>query len=501
MTDAIRCWSKQKYFAMLFLFYLIAHGGILLIPNAIYWDDWTLYQVNPEIILDTFHQAGSMFNLTSYIHNSFLAVGPWFYKILTFILMFGAGVSLDRILKKHESLGPEARFLIVLFFLVLPFYWARVALIDIVYTISYFLFFFAWVIMDRHRFLALFLFFLSFSANSLLVFYALPFLDYYYRSVNGRFSLKSLISFSAHKIDFFLLPFIFFTIKIFLYPPNGLYEGYNEQYNFLSLFKSPVLMILDWMRLEVAILAFLFLTIFAYGIVSLLFNLSGNMAKRSALILFLLGFVAFVLAGFPYWILGYVPTFSEWTSRHQLLLPLGCSLLLLAFLAAINIHLRPVLLSIILSLSMILNLGTYKDFYFDWQKQKALITLMAENQLIRNADLVVFDDRARSLNAINRTYRNYEWNGLLANSFDDETRFGINKIERDRFIQGNFFKGYFSEGEKYRNGDFDPTKDLETVMVSIQPDGTRIQWLLGKEALLKIDVIKLPITVINLERS
>ena len=225
---------KKKY-GLFFVFYLVAHGGILLIPNAIYWDDWTLYQVEPEVIMDTFRQAGSMFNITGYTHVLFLSIGPWFYKVITFVLMFGSGVALDRIIKKYESVSIETRFLIVLFFLVLPFYWARVALIDIIYTISYFLFFVAWVLMSRSRALALILFFLSFNTNSLLVFYTLPFVDLYYRSYSSNIGIKTFLVFCRKNFDYFIVPFVFFFIKIEYFPPSGVYEGYNEQYSLYNL--------------------------------------------------------------------------------------------------------------------------------------------------------------------------------------------------------------------------------------------------------------------------
>lgn len=502
MTGTAEEWSEQKYFATLFLFYFIAHGGILFIPNAIYWDDWILYQANPKIILDIFQQTGSIFNLSGYTHNFFLSIGPWFYKILTFILMFGAGVSLDKILRKHDFFTPEARFLIVLFFLVLPFYWARVGLVNMVSTISYFLFFFAWTLMDCYRVLALFLFLLSFNANSLLVFYILPFLDYYYRLVGERISIKSLIIFSVHKFDFLLLPFIFFIFKIFFYTPSGLYEGYNEQYNFLGVFNTIKLMFLDlasfFLKLTVLdshFITFLLVLALFFGILIFFSSFSEKRTWRNPSIILAMGSFAFVFGGLPYWLLGYTPSLLEWTSRHSILLPLGSSLILLAFLGMINIKLRPVLLSVILTFSIISNLDTYKDFYFDWRKQVALIGLMAENELIRNADLVVFDDGAYSLNAINRTYRSYEWNGLLKNSFGDESRYGINQRELKDFKSSR--KSDHVNGKYHNYADFDTSHSLETVLVKISTSAGRFESLRNDEPLVSVDVIKLPQTVLK----
>ena len=46
---------SRDHFHKLLIFYLIAHGGIFFIFNAIYWDDWTLYNVENSIIIETFH--------------------------------------------------------------------------------------------------------------------------------------------------------------------------------------------------------------------------------------------------------------------------------------------------------------------------------------------------------------------------------------------------------------------------------------------------------------
>ena len=45
--------------------------------------------------------------------------------------------------------------------------------------------------------------------------------------------------------------------------------------------------------------------------------------------------------------------------------------------------------------------------------------------MIRHAGIIGFIDETKSLNAINRTYRIYEWNGLLKAAFGDEFRFGV----------------------------------------------------------------------------
>ena len=198
MEKLNKYWNSSKIlknYVYLFVLYTLAHGGIFLIPNAIFWDDYTLYEMDDQIILDTFDQLGSIFNFSGYLHVFFLVFGPALYKLLTFVMLFLTGLIFDNILKRYKAINVETRFIIVLLTLVLPFYHARVALIVMPYTLSYFLFFSAWLLMSKQRVVSLALFFISFNTNSLLVFFALPFLDHYYHSIKSTPSLRSFYKF------------------------------------------------------------------------------------------------------------------------------------------------------------------------------------------------------------------------------------------------------------------------------------------------------------------
>ena len=75
-------------FKLLAFFYLVSRGGILLVPNAIFWDDWALYRSSSHDILETYAEMGSILNFWGYLHLGLLSTGPWIYKILTFVLMY-----------------------------------------------------------------------------------------------------------------------------------------------------------------------------------------------------------------------------------------------------------------------------------------------------------------------------------------------------------------------------------------------------------------------------
>jgi hypothetical protein len=321
--------KKMKTYIYLFIFYVLAHGGIFFFPNAIFWDDYTLFEMDDRLILDTFSQLGSFFNLSGYIHIFFLPMGPLAYKFFTFISLFATGLIFDKILQNHKQITPELRFVIVIVFLTLPFNLARVTLIVLPYTISYFLFFVAWLLIDKQRILAIALFFLSFNTNSLLVFFALPFLDHYYRSLEATPNLRNFVKFCFKKIDFFILPFVFFILKNIYYKPYALYEKYNEEFSLYNLFRYPVEMFIDWATLGTPLIPATLLAIPIYHIIKEL-GVSDTLSKQHLRKLAILGLLAFIAGAFPYWILGHNPAFKLFYSRHQLLLSVGTSLLIVA---------------------------------------------------------------------------------------------------------------------------------------------------------------------------
>ena len=475
--------NSRGNFFLLSMFYLVAHGGILLIPNAIYWDDWILYRVDPEIILNTFKQAGSMFNVGGFLHKAMLDVGPWIYKVLTFWLMFASGILLNSILKRYENIATETRFFIVLLFLLLPFNLARVALIDFPYTLCYFLFFLAWQLMDRFRIAALALFFLSFNTNSLLVIYALPVLDMLYRSGHLA-SLKSALGFGIRRIDYLLLPFVYFFVKFYFFAPSGLYEGYNQSYSTQNLMESAILQRDDFFHLfkllreVVGVELWLFLSLFVFLFVK---NkpLIATPQKWISWGLLAIGLLAFFLGAFPYWILGYVPTFNDWSSRHQLLLPLGSALIIVGILSFNNLNgktkahsiiirgsqtINASVISIIVGASLAFNVSSYATLFIDWQKQKQLIHLFSKNADLERAGLVVFVDATEQLNGLGRKQRSYEWNGMLEAAFGNQKRFAIQQSQSDDYLSGNLDRYFQSE---YKAGSFRKNVGLPSVLVEI----------------------------------
>lgn len=473
--------GRFNYYYKLFFIYLLSHGGIFIIPNAIFWDDWCIFNVNKENILDIFNQAGSMFNLGGHLHSILSPIGPWIYKYLTFVIMFAAGLTLDKILIRNNKFNKSERFLVVLFFLILPFNTARVTAICFPYTVCYLLFFLGWLVFDKKRILSLLLFFLSFNTNSLLVFYIIPFLESFLRSSNWKFNIKILTLFSLRKFDFLIIPFIYFGVKMCFFKPYGSYLHYNEIHDIIGVIKAPIKFFIEITQVSTSIFFTILLSILFLKFFRILELYPQPVSRRNAFTISIIGFLLLYIGIFPYSVVGCYPSFFEWTSRHQLLLPLGFSVLILSIWVRLGVQCRNLFISIVISVSVLYNISTYKDFYFDWRKQSHILKLIKNNDIIKDSNIIVFNDLTLPFNIWNRIYRFYEWNGLLKLAFNDEKRFGINHDDLMKFANGNLLDFNYSDSH-YNASKFDFNNiHNKAVNVTIIPKVSYSRYLLAKE--------------------
>lgn len=464
---------KNKY--LLFsIVYFLAHAWILLIPNALFWDDWVLHNTNPEELLALFERTGSMFNIGGRGHVFMQGIWLGWYKVAVFFFFFGSGLLLNKILERSGVIPEGWRVVVVVLFLILPLNPARVAQINFFYAACYFSFFLAWLVMDKQKIAAMFLFYFSFNTNSILVLYAIPFVDYIFR--NGYWRKDEVIGNCGRLTLFASLPFLYFLIKSKLYASSGEYATYNTGFSLsrvgaglLGQIKDVLAYVPGDSSLSVAVAILLAVILFA----RLAFLHSKD--RKSAAIAFGLGFVLIVLACFPYWVVGHIPTIHEWTSRHQLLMPLGVAFAIIVICIALGNLLGRVFLYFIVISSVVIWINNYKDFYLDWKKQEQLVRLFSNSNKLKDAGLVVFRDETTDLNAIGRTYRPYEWNGLMVLSFGDESRFGVLDSELLTYCKGGYDKYFVAH---YKAKDHERMFECVPTVVRIFRDGAETKSIL-----------------------
>lgn len=163
------------------------------------------------------------------------------FRWVAFLLFALTGILIYLILNKMPFFDRKSAFWISLIYIVLPVNDTKGILCCNIYIFGWFLFLLSfylltvWVDMEKNmvkkwilRIVILFLFGCSFTINSLLMFYAIPFLYLYHKEYsNIRHVFKSAFHMRKY-FDFIVLPFLYYIGKQKLFPVYGYYEAYNK---------------------------------------------------------------------------------------------------------------------------------------------------------------------------------------------------------------------------------------------------------------------------------
>lgn len=406
-------WSDVPWLKLL-VPYVLAFGLVLFFMDAIYWDDWVLFNTDDQAILKEFSDVGVIFNWAGYFHVAMLKIGPHLYRVMTLLLGYLCGVLLWKLLGTFREISSEQKFWIALLFLVSPFNPAKFSLINVPSILCLFTFFLAWYLLVAKcgvffRSLSLAFFLFSFNINSLLVFYLLPVTHAVWLYSEHKWIY--VIRWGARNVLFILAPVFFFWFKTRFFPPSGLYVGYNS------------------ISLILTLKALLPLPVMALG-----FYWTGKQLKAGWRVQHWFPFVVFGLlvlwlAVFPYLAVGKVPSFNDWDSRYQLLMPLGSALLIVGTGLLFGNFRRFCYVATVIS--VICCAYFMSVLLLDWWKQEEVIALLKRSEAVKAARTIVMVDEAKSINAFNRTYRFYEYNAWFKKMFGDETRFAANGFDLD----------------------------------------------------------------------
>lgn len=401
----------------IFLIYCLAHLALFTLGDALYWDDWTILATGADDVRKGFSDLGA-----PWFGAFHLLMRPWGglgYHFVTFASFAVASLLVMPILESY-NVDKRSAFWVAVLMAVLPLNEARVAAIVVPYAISYGLFFIGWYLMLRGtlllRLLSLAAFFLSFTTESLLVLYALPL---------GLLLRRRWL----RHLDFALLPLVFFALKTVLFPPSGMYAGYNGVHVsnlFLSLHFLSIMLVemLDW-QTPAAALGFVALA----GSVMLLYR-GGNLLREAkdyilrrgdTLPLAAAGIVAIVLALLPYYAVERYPGYIDWNSRFQLLLPLGFSMLIVGCIRRSDA--KPYALVLLTLSSIIVWNRSYADFYVDWLKQLSIIGELQKNPALRQSKALLWVDQTTDMDALHREYRMYDYAGLFTRAYGTQDHY------------------------------------------------------------------------------
>jgi len=471
--------QKYKDYISLFLIYFLSHIFLLLNYDGLYWDDYVLYDQSFITIKSMFAQATGGLDTATYIHTSLLYFedGILLYRLLVFTLYFLSAIFIFKILKSLKLLDNSIVYFITLTYLVVPLMSAKIALIDFPYTLYLFIYFLAFFILSKYmdnthtrinklflRIVILFLFYLSFMIPSFLVFYIFILFYLMYKEWNKHNNnLYQCVKNLLYKYsDFLLLPIISFYIKSVYFKPYGLYASYNHlqinmytwtllKESFNSSFIIPIYNslndILDYWYISLVIIFFLYKFIKTFIF---------KEEKLSFLILLLLvGVFMFTVAVFPYIAVLKLPQLSGWESRHQLLIPLGFSFIVVSLYLSIRkfyIPIANILLSTILTGLIITTYDNYLKYERDWFYQLALEKNIKENKMIQQNSTFIVTLENQSYLANNRNISFYEFGGHSKKVFGIDNKLFVESLnDIKNYLQYKKHKQYNFSHWEYEN--------------------------------------------------
>ena len=393
------------------ILYTISWGWLFIVRDSYWVDDWTLFG-DPKVAVEDGRSLG--YPPWMEINQFLLKVaGVSSFRFLTFIIFFGVTVSVFSITGKFIFLTLSQRRVQAIFFLVLPFYTARVTLMTAHYTEALGLFFVAWFLLvnynsPKSRLASYLLFFLSFQMFTLLVFFVLPVMHLFVLE-NGRNFQKCFI-FLKNKIIFISLPVIYWVLR-------ALYWSGTREYHVVTSRKID------------GFVKFLFLCLMI-ACLSVLTHWKSRDGRKKSALLFQFGLIALFLGYAPYVFFGLVgngfdvpKTYfiillgrSDWYSRHQILQSLGFSLVLVGLIGLLPrmlIKFTSPLVATVLIISVIFNVLFGFEYVVDYQKQSQIVAdLKISGQSSERNEIQIIDQTA-FLNARQRSYRERDWLGLI----------------------------------------------------------------------------------------
>jgi len=396
--------------------YVAAFGLQFGFLSAYFWDDWTVYASRSQNETTELFSSFGFSALHGIIQVGLLQRNPTLFHLLSFLLFFSAGVLVFKVLSTISYLSAQQCRMVALFFLVLPINSARVAMMVFNYSYSLFFFLFGWYLLACHRAklirLSSVLFFLtSFSTLSLLPFFFLPVTHLYFQLRKQSVDRRAM----STCFTLALLAPVYWCLSRTILAPTS-----SARLNYLTPTFSGICR------------AFIMMTLLSVGVAWSLSRKSDAYEDSRLQILWFGAFAtgcgafAYVTSGrlvdLSEWMLNFVPRGSDWDSRHQLLLGLGLSVVIVGLLGPLNTTFKRSSASVCLLLCVSLNILFMQSYYLDSLKQNETLQLFQNSSGVKESHIIMIQDDASVFNARGRGVRSYEWEGMLRSLIGNEDR-------------------------------------------------------------------------------
>jgi hypothetical protein len=454
----------------------------MLLDRGLFWDDWLYFRQSRALLVGLGRQLGSTWpDFTSWLpYGSFLSV--WVTRAVMFACFLGVALLVLRLSRRLSFFDAETRIAFASLVAVFPAMAARDVVSTFIYPVSLMLFMSGWALLDHAidargwrswlpRLAALVVFFLSFRTASLGLFYVVVIIWVMWRCGVTWRRPREALSALLRWADVIVLPVVFWVFRSQTAVPSGFYKDYN---------------LLTWKGFEAAwylvpqalwnslVEAFTRMPAIAWWPVVLLVAVVAGTAlwrttaesavrvsRRHAVAVWMsiagTGLLLVVLGVYPYLAVDKMPGFSDFNSRHQLLVPFGAALILVGLIRALTDGarfpraVRVGLLALVIALCAGTVAGDHLSYQREWYKQLGMIEAIRQAPQMQEARAFLFDDRTKALNIDGRFRRRfYEYAGLFEQAFGTHDRFGVDKAAYAKhgaaYFMSMFTAAFKSEG-------------------------------------------------------
>jgi hypothetical protein len=407
----------MNYILIIFV-YVFTHF-LLILNDGLYFDDSHLVWMLKSKDWDMLYIAQSMYG------NTLIAYFDWlfsyfpntaFYMRLTvFASSFISSILLYKVCLNSGFVNRGDSLFISLLYIVFPAYLMNFVINITFHSVSN-LFFIGGVYLSIKlensegrkniifRLSSLVLFLLSFITNSYLVFYFgfLIFYLIYKHKKSSKDILSDSFTFLTSRIDFILLPFVFWASKLIFTPVWGWALGYNKiTLNIADIFfvYARFVRTFVWQIyvLGSSHIRFVVVMLVSALVLSFVLPYTQKVKRRDYLFIVVFSIVLLILAIFPYAAVNKslgngLPT--SYDSRNALLVAIPIAILLVSM--ARMIFQGKVILMYSILVILIVNCCLYRvNVYALWQidavKQNSILLNMKDNRHVRDLHVVVLD--------------------------------------------------------------------------------------------------------------
>ena len=402
--------NTRKIFLLSALAYAISYGLYFAFLNTYFWDDYLNYFDKTSIEVRKNQGAFSGFSPVRLLAEGWIAENsPEIFRVMIFFAFPIATYALWTVLGSINYLNEREKIVITVLFLLLPSNSARVAMTMFMYSTCNAAFFVGWWCYTLKRRwwtigLSILFFLYSFDTASFLVFMIIPISVSFFETYNRGISV---IRWFRQNIIFVVLPLLYWFIEPIFNPTLDPVRAAYYSPSISGTLRAIAL------GLILGLISLYLVAIRKWRAVS---HRGGIQIVLGAIMTWIGMFPYLALGHFPNinsWMLPFVPGESDWDSRHQLLLPLGISVLVLGLINVANPNSLIKSLGFLVMVFTIFNFTFTQEYYLDSIKSVRIVEAIKSDPDFTKLKSVIIDDQALRFNARGRGVRSYEWELLM----------------------------------------------------------------------------------------